>query len=76
MERAIGVFGLLLIGTVGVAVNHLPRQRSRVMDRAIEGSARAVLGAVGLVGWLVDRFSARRDVSIGPRRIIGARDAS
>jgi len=60
-DRAIGVLGLFLIGIVGVAAHHLPRENSGPVDRAIGYGARAALAAVGVVGWLVDRFSERRD---------------
>jgi len=56
-ERALGAFGLFLIVTLCLAADRLPRENSRPMERAIGYGAVVVIGAIGLVGRLIDRLS-------------------
>jgi hypothetical protein len=58
VEPAIDRFGLFLIVAVCLAADRLPKNNSsRPIDRMIGYAAAAVIGAIGVVGRLVDRLS-------------------
>jgi hypothetical protein len=56
-ERAVGTFGLFLIVTTCLAADRLPQKNSRPIERAVGYGAMLVIGAIGLIGRLIDRLS-------------------